>query len=571
MYLDAFTLSALVDEFMDEIVGGRIQDTVSVDQWALGMEIYANHKRHYLFMSAEHQHPRVHLVPDKLRRGTPKPTQLALLLRRYTELGSITHISQPAWERVIRFDIEGPEGEVALIIEPMERRSNILLLRDGIILDCLRRVGPEENRYRLSLPNHEYMLPPPQTGKLNPLTLTAEQMQGIFDQIDDPKAKLVQVLSARLLGMSPLLAKEVAHRAGYTPNQKAGESDPLKLLTALQTVVEPLGKREWQPGIVESEEGIAAYSVYPLTHLSGWRRVETLSAALTAYYGAAVGEEAYAAAKKTAQAQIDEALDKLRGKLVSLERSMTDDSEREVLRKSGELILAYQYTLTPGQTELRAYYDPDAPELLVKLDPQLTPKENAENYFTKYNKAKRALDDVPQLIEETKQEMAYLAQLANDLALAANWPEIDEVQQALQAKGYWKGKPTQRIGGAQSGPLRLTQDGYVIWVGRNSRQNEIVTFDKGGGESLWLHARDVPGAHVVIRFDGRPIPEALIEKAAAVAAYYSAKRGDHAVVVDVTKCKYVKKIKGSGPGMVTYRNEETRTVTPQDESIFSDE
>lgn len=568
MYLDAFTLSALVDEFLDEIVGGRIQDSVSVDQWALGMEIYANRKRHYLFLSAEHQHPRIHLVPDKLRRGTPKPTQLALMLRRYAELGTITHVSQPAWERILQIEIDGPEGQVVLVIEPMERRGNILLLRDGIILDCLRRVGPEENRYRLSLPNHAYMLPPPQTGKLNPLTLTQAQLAQVLNEADDPKAKTVQALSSRLLGVSPLLAKEMVHRASGSVAQKVGDVDVEGLFAALTALIEPLRKREWQPGIAETDDGVAAYSVYPLTHLAGWHRVDSLSMALSAYYGAAVGEEAYTAAKKTAQANIEEAQDKLRGKLVSLERAMTDDSEREVLRKSGELILAYQYILEEGQSELRAQYDPDEPELVIKLDPQQSPKENAEHYFTKYNKAKRALDDVPALIEETKQEMGYLAQLTSDLALAANWPEIDEVQQALQARGYWKGKRAQRIGGTPSGPMRLTKDGYVIWVGRNSRQNEIVTFDKGGGESLWLHVRDVPGAHVVIRFDGRPIPESLIMQAAAVAAYYSSKRDDKAVIVDVTQCKYVKKIKGGAPGMVIYRNEETRTVTPQDETIF---
>jgi predicted ribosome quality control (RQC) complex YloA/Tae2 family protein len=157
-----------------------------------------------------------------------------------------------------------------------------------------------------------------------------------------------------------------------------------------------------------------------------------------------------------------------------------------------------------------------------------------------------------------------LAQLGTDLELATNWPEIDEVQQVLQAKGYWRGKPAQRVaGGGKSAPLRrVTPEGFVIWVGRNSRQNEIVTFDKGSPNDLWLHARDVPGAHVIIKTDGRPVPESVIERGAAVAAYYSAKQNEAKVLVDVTYRRYVKKIKGAGPGMVTYRNEETHTATP---------
>src|SRR5690606_2526382 len=137
-------------------------------------------------------------------------------------------------------------------------------------------------------------------------------------------------------------------------------------------------------------------------------------------------------------------------------------------------------------------------------------------------------------------------------------------QQALQARGYWQGKRAGRIGGGKSAPLRIvTPDGFVIWVGRNSRQNELVTFDKGSGADLWLHARDVPGAHVIIKFDGREIPESVIEQAAEIAAYYSARRDEASVIVDVTPRRYVRKIKGAGPGMVTYRNETTRTVRPR--------
>ena len=151
-----------------------------------------------------------------------------------------------------------------------------------------------------------------------------------------------------------------------------------------------------------------------------------------------------------------------------------------------------------------------------------------------------------------------------DVDNAASWPDIDEVQQALQARDYWRGKRAGRIGGGRRGPERYaTEDGFVLWIGHNSRQNEAVTFDKGGGADLWLHARDVPGAHVIIKFDGRPIPETVIERAAEIAAYFSPRREDSRVLVDVTQCKYVKKIKGAGPGMVTYRNETTRTVQPK--------
>jgi predicted ribosome quality control (RQC) complex YloA/Tae2 family protein len=567
MYLDAFTISALVDEFMDTLVGGRIQDVLDVDQTGIGLEIYANRQRRYLYLSADQQTPRVHLLNDKLRRGLVKPTQLGLLFRRKVEGGIVSHVSQPPWERILQIEVQGPEGDVSIYVEPMERRSNLLLVQDGIILDCMRRVGPDENRYRLSLPAHEYKLPPPQTGKRDPLTLTLEDMRGLFDQNDDPKRKTAQLLASRLLGVSPLLAREVVCRAGGEANQKASEADPVRLLEALKTVVTPLGRRDWQPGIVEGENGVEAYSVYPIESMAGWHPIESVSDAITAYYGAPVGEDAYRAAKIPVKEAIQEALIKLRAKLASLERSLTDESEREVLKQSGELILAYQYGLQKGQTELRAQYDPDQPELVIKLDPTLTPLENAQAYFARYYKAKRALEDVPGLVADTKNELAFLEQLETDLEFAMSWPEIDEVQAALQAKGHWRGKTVKRGGGGQSAPLKIvTKDNFVIWVGRNSRQNEQVTFGKGGGQDLWLHARGVPGSHVVVKFDGRPIPEAVIEQAAGLAAYYSAKRGEGSVLVDVTRCMYVRKIKGAAAGMVTYRNEETRTVAPRSEA-----
>jgi predicted ribosome quality control (RQC) complex YloA/Tae2 family protein len=567
MYLDYFTLSALADELMDTLVGGRVQDVLDVDETGIGLEIYAHHRRHYLYISADNARPRLHLTGDRLRRGLPRPTQIGLLLRRTVEGGLVQHVSQPDWERILHIDVEGPEGAVTLIVEPMERRANLLLVREGTVLDCIRRVGADENRFRVSLPNHPYMPPPPQAGKLDPIKLSPESLVGLFMQLEDESRKVHQVLTGRLLGLSPLLAKEIVYRAAGSTEGKAADADTDKLYAALRDVIEPLGRRMWQPGVAEGERGVTAFSVYPLTSVEGWRAVEGISAALTLFYETPVGEDAYNAGKAPVREAIHDGLAKLRGRLASLQRSMTDDAEREALRQSGELILAYGYTLAKGQTELRAQYEEDKPELVINLDPTMTPLENAQRYFDRYNRAKRALDDVPGLIRETEQDLAFLAQLETDLDLAGNWPEIDEVQQALQARGLWKGKPVGKMAGSgKSGPLRVvTPEGFVIWVGRNSRQNEIVTFDKGSPLDTWLHARDIPGAHVIIKFDGRPFPESVIVRAAGLAAYYSGKRGDAKVPVDITLRKHVRKIKGGAAGMVTYRNEETRLAAPQGE------
>ena len=567
---DTFAISALVDELRAKLLGGRVQDVIDVADMALGLEIYAQGERRYLLLSAEPSQPRAHLVASKLRRGTAKPSQLGLLFRRYVEGGKVVGITQPDWERLLEIEVAGREGAMRIIAELMPRRANLLLVRDGIILDCLNRVGPDDNRYRLSLPNHDYVPPPPLRGQLHPAALDASHFQQMLAGADKPATQVRRILPGKILGMSPLLAKEIVHRASGNAAAKARDIDAFKLATALDEVMTPLLEREWQAGVGSDSGVTVAYAAYPLTHLD-WQPADSMSQAMESLYGEITGADAYNEARKPVQAALTEAKAKLSGKRASLLAGLRDESDREGLRQSGELILAYQYAIADGQTELRAQYDFDAPELAIKLDAQLSPLENAQRYFRRYEKAKAAAGAVPALIAETELEIAYIAQLEADLANAANWLEIDDVIQSLQARGHWQGKRLKRLGGGgRQGPLRVvSRDGYVVWVGRNSRQNAQLTFKRANPQDIWLHARDVPGAHVVIRDDGRRIKDELLMEAAAVAAHYSQRREDSSVQVDYTRVKYVRAIKGAGAGMVTYRNEKSLWVKPHDESIFA--
>ena len=567
--MDTFTISALADELKTTIIGGRIQDVIDVDALGIGLEIYADRKRHYLYLSADAAHPRLHLVDAKLRRGLAKPTQLGLLLRRFAEGGLVTQVLQPAWERLLEIEMEGRDGQFRLIAELMPRRANLLLVRDGMILDCLNRVGPNINRYRLSLPNHEYVPPPPIRAQLDPSNLTELDLCNLLDSAQKESTQTRRILPGRILGLSPLLAREIVFRATGDLSTRTAHTDAGQLYAAFRAVLTPLLKRRWQPGIGSAQGVPEAFSVFPLTHLE-WRESETVSAALQSYFGAITGLDAYKEAKKPVQAALEETKAKLRAKIDSLRAGLRDQSELQRLKQSGELILAYQYTLSEGQSELRAQYNPAGPELLVALDPDRSPLENAQDYFRRYEKAKSAADAVPALIREAQLELDFVDQLESDLMAAANWPEIDDVIQILAARGHGHGAPLKRIGGGgRQGPLRIvSRAGFVIWLGRNSRQNEQVTFKRANAQDIWLHARQVPGAHVVIRNDGRRISDELIAEAAAVAAWYSKRRNDANVQVDYTRVKYVKAIKGAGPGMVTYRNESSIIVQPRDESIL---
>ena len=565
MYFDAVTIMALASELDAALVGGRVQDTLEVDEDSIGLEVYANHQRHYLLLSAHQQFARVHLSPDRLRRGVETPSPLGLLLRRYVEGAWISAVRQPLWERVLVFDLEGPQGVFSLIAEPMERRANVLLVRDdGVIVECIRRVGPQENRVRISLPGKPYQPPPPQRLKRDPLALTLTLLGDTLD--NEPGARAREILTRSVLGISPLLGKELVFRATGGINTKAADTSARALLAAIGDLFGGFREGAWQPGTAQKEGAVTAYAAYPLTHLAGWTPASSMSEAVACFYGPLVGEDAYAAAKRPVAEAIAEARARVARKLESLRGSLQDDAAFEHLRQSGELLLAYQYTLAPGARELRAAYEVDGPELVIALDPALTPLENARRYFEKYEKAKRARRGVPELVAAAEQELAYLDQLAMDLEMARNWPDIGEVQEALQRSGYWRGPATRGPRGATSAPLKVTtESGAVIWVGRNARQNDMVTFDRGGPGDLWLHARGVPGAHVIIKAGAGEVPDAVIRRAAEIAAYYSAARNEARALVDVTRRKYVRKIKGGKPGMVTYRNEQPIEVTPRPE------
>jgi len=564
MNFDVFTTAAVVDELNRTLERGRVQDSLEIGDSAIGLEIYANHARHYLLISAHPQEARIHLVSDRVRRGVENPSPLGLMLRRYIEGAWIAAIRQPEWERIVHLEFDSPEGVFTLIVEPMERRSNILLVREGQIMDCIRRVGPQENRVRVSLPGYEYVSPPPQKLKRAPTALTLTLLENSLDA--DPGKAAWRALTDSLLGFSPMLAKEAVYRAMGQTTIKAGDTSARALFDSIGELVGPLLDRQYQPGITEMDGLITSYAAYPVTHLPGWRAMPTISEALATYYGAPVGIEAYDAAKKPVQAMIDEAKERVQHKLDSLRRSQRDDSERERLRQSGELLLAYQYQIAPGQTSFSAQYDFDRPPVEIKIDPSKSVLDNAKQYFDEYERAKRAAAGVPALITAAENELAFLSQLQTDLAIAANWPEIGEVQDSLQANGYWHGPRTTRPKGSKSAPLKVTTpEGTVIWVGRNSRQNDEVTFVKGKPDDLWLHVRGVPGAHVIIKNSGRNVPPGVLQRAAGLAAYYSAARNEGKAPVDVTERRYIRKIKGGKPGMVTYRNESPVDAVPTKE------
>jgi predicted ribosome quality control (RQC) complex YloA/Tae2 family protein len=383
-----------------------------------------------------------------------------------------------------------------------------------------------------------------------------------------PDVPAWQLLVDRLAGVSPLWAREVIFRASDEPEAPAYELAASHVHIVLGRMIAGFLEGQWEPCLVPGK----AFAAYELRHLGEFERVASMSAAMAAYFGAPVGEQAYDAGKDTVRVQLDEALDRARRKREAMARQVEEQANVELLRKQGELVLAYASVIAQEQTELRAQYDVDGPTLTIPLDPTLTALQNAQRYFDRYEKAKRAAADVPRLMVMAEHEVAYLEQLAIDLVMAENWPEIDAVREALQDGGYWRGPKTRGPAGGKPGPRRVVAaDGTVILIGRNAAQNHRLVTEGGSPEDLWLHARGLPGSHVMVRSGGRAIPPEVIRQAAELAAYYSAGRDDTSVEVDVTERRYVRPIRGGKPGMVTYRNEHTLAVNPRGDKSPQDE
>lgn len=566
MYFDALTTAAVADELRDKCRGGRIQRIVQVDPLSLGLEIFADGVRHQVLASADPRYPRLYLADYKLRRGVESPTPLLLLARKHLEGARLIQVEQPPFERVLKLLFSGPEEESTLLMELIERRANLILLQGACVLDAAQRVGPEMNRYRTVLPGQPYSPPPPQQ-KLDPTDVTELQLGQMLGEslADQP---IWKTLVRGVAGVSPLLAREVVFRATGDSRAPVKSCDCIApLLDAFLELLIHYWEHDWEPEVALAPDGsVAAFAPYRLTHRGQAEPAEGISAALERFYQPLLGSGAYQAAKSPLERAVQAARQRIGRKRDALMRQAPDPEYLEDLKRKGELILTYASTIARGQTELHAQYELEGPPLIIELDPRLSPVANAQAYFRDYEKAKRAAAEAPARLALAEQEMAYLDQLALDLKLASSWPEIDEVREALAAAGFLQGPAPARPRGSRSQPLRVvSQDGLPILVGRNSRQNEIVTFERAASQDLWLHARGVAGAHVIIQSGGRPVPDRTLEQAARLAAGYSAARDEVDAPVDVTSRSRVRRIRGAKarPGMVSYSGEHTLRVRPE--------
>jgi predicted ribosome quality control (RQC) complex YloA/Tae2 family protein len=607
---DVLTVAAIADELNDSILDGRIQKIGLVNQTTIAVEVYAKGRRRALVASADSDDPAIWL-DDRMPSTDPSLiTPFGLQLRKYVRGGFLIGIEQPAMERIVRLSIvkrlsphnskrdDDTVGEilddddesvaqdvtsiwsedmnrVELFVETMGRHSNLILVDSaGVIMESAKRVTLRMSRVRPILPKIRYTMPPV-PGKLDPRRLTSAGVEALLADAR-PGARLEEALVRALRGVSPQIAREIAFRLTAHSKTKIDDVAPAAiadLARHTRNLFEPLLTKNWQPMVYEQEKLPVGYAAVPMAHLAaiaGPKAVQTISEAvvLLRQTDGDVGPRDHAQRRTRIVSAVEREREKASKRLHSLLEQHKRSANTEQLRTWGEMIFAYLWRIRPGDVRL------EVDGMVIPLDPALSAKDNAREYFEEYRKAQRAGSQLPRHIAEAEIEIAYFRQLRVQAEQAEGFAAIETIRQEFEEHSGGRQSVGERpeSRSKKRSPRKvagLTEaSGNAIFVGRSGRENEQVTFDIGGADDTWLHARGIPGSHVIVRWlrPAEDEDEVAIETAAALAAHYSQSRAAGLVEVDVTRRKNVRKIKGSGPGMVTYRNERTIAVRPQDEA-----
>jgi predicted ribosome quality control (RQC) complex YloA/Tae2 family protein len=540
---DALTLAAVRDELEPLLVEARVQKLVFADELTLAMEVFApEHGRANVLLSADPNHSRVQRTTVLPGRGIETESPFSLVARKFLRNARIRSVRQPRLERVLELDCEqrdasGQHVRVTLIVEAMGRRSNLVLVdADRVIVDAARRTPPSRNPRRPVLPHLPYEPPPPQD------RLFPEEL----DDLPPPGATpLAKYLGDRVAGLSPLAAREIAHRASAATWPQT-----------LAITRDVLTSHDWRPSVAFDGEQPVEYAPLELTHLGHFQRFESISAAMELYYARPQRKgDPLAAERKALLAPIEKATASTERRVAALEHQLaTADQQREPLRRAGELILTYQATIPPAASSIEL----DGEH--IELDSERSPSENAQAYFARYRKAREAEERVPGLLDEARNRRAHLADLH---ALVEVADSMDAIRALRREVGAATGGPTKAAPNAKGPYRRIGLDGWEAFVGTSATGNATVTFEVASADDLWLHARNVPGAHVILRGRGSEPSDDVLERAAQLAAWHSSAKDARSVEVDIAPRRYVRKVPGGPPGLVRYSNERTVRVTPK--------
>ncbi len=564
MAFDGIVTRAVTEE-LKKLTGGRITKIHQPHDSDIVLVIRAQGGNHKLLLSANPTYPRFHLTSEEFTNPQEAP-MLCMLLRKHCEGGMIEAIAQVEMERIVHIDVKSRDelGDVTrkrIVVEIMGKHSNIILLdaQTNVILDSAQHVSHAISQYRQVLPGKTYVAPPDQ-GKLNPLHTSEQEF---LQRMDWNGGRLDKQIVDTYSGVSPLIAREILFRADLATRDR--------LWSAFSGLFGQIRQHQYRPTSVIYKEK-AYFSVVPLTHLEGGQATPfgSVSECLQNYYQEKSRRDVVKQKVHDLIRIVTTEKQKNEKKIEKLKLTLVEAKDAERFRLYGEFITAHLHQIKRGDTLLSVvnWYDENGATIDIPLDPLLTPSENLQAYYKRYNKAKNSLQIVAEQIGKAQEEIAYLDGLLVQLELAT-LQQAEEIREEMAEQGYvrMRGKQRQMKKKKDQRPELeqfTSSEGIAILVGKNNRQNDYLTNKLAAASDTWLHTKDIPGSHVVIR--SREFSEQTLQEAAMLAAYFSKARESSQVPVDYTLVRHVKKPSGAKPGFCIYEQQRTLYVTP-DESI----
>ncbi|MDE7282963.1 MAG: NFACT family protein [Lachnospiraceae bacterium] len=579
MAFDGITISNIAKELNDTLSGGRIYKISQPETDELLITVKNNSSQYRLLLSADASLPLIYLT-DKNKQSPMTAPGFCMLLRKHLQNARILDITQPELERIIRIRLEhlnemGDICQKTLIIEIMGKHSNIIFCNDkNMIIDSIKHISGMVSSVREVLPGREYFIPQTQN-KLNPLTLIETpcsdsddvEIKKLFtEKISTMPMPIHKALYCTYTGLSPIIAQEVCYRAGIDGDIPVSALDEAAfniIYVNLISILKQIKDGAFEPNIIYENKTPVEFAAIPLTLYANKevRFFDTISEVLERYY-----EEKNVITRirqKSADLRkiVNTALERNIKKYDLQLKQIKDTEKRDKYRIYGELLNTYGYGVEPGAKSMEAlnYYTNEM--ITIPLDDTLTPSENAKKYFDKYGKLKRTFEALSKLTIEVKEEIEHLESIAASLDIALKEEDLVQIKEELIESGYIRRKGGGKKIKITSSPFHyISSDGFHIYVGKNNYQNDELTFKFATGNDWWFHAKKIPGSHVIVKTEGKELPDRTFEEAAKLAAFYSKGREQEKVEIDYLQKKNVKKPNGAKPGFVVYYTNYSMTI-----------
>ena len=562
MSFDGMVTGAVVHQLSKALTGGKIDKIYQPEADEIILNVHSGRDNYKLYISSNSSHARIHLITETTSNPL-NPMGFCMLLRKHLQGGRISDIRQRESERIVEISMDtiselGFSVNKKLIVEIMGKHSNIILvdIASNRIIDSIKRISIDVNRYRQLLPGQQYVYPPSQ-GKVPYYGITETQVESFLKNAGDNAAK---ALMSNIQGISPLIAEEIVYQAGL---QGASACH------ILHGFVSGIAADDPSPRVYLQEDGTPFdFHLFPLSSLSDYYqelKFSDISGAISYYYSNKSSSNRIRQKSSDLDRAVGNSLDKLYLKKQRLSEDLLKAENSDVYRLYGELLTANLHQIRQGasQAEVLDYYANET--VTIPLDPRFSPNQNAQRYYKKYSKAKTAVTEKNIQLAETNADIAYLESVLSYIEKASSIEEIEELRQELVEGGYLRRRKNSfKPNKSKPAPYQYTtSDGFRVLVGRNNKENDVLTFKTASPKDIWFHTKDIPGSHVILFTDGKGPTETAIFEAAALAAYYSKGRESENVPVDYTQVRHVKKPNGAKPGMVIFTNNKTVYVNPR--------